>query len=209
MGHGHPSQLWRQDKILALRRGILHWLSGAASEGPTREEVLREVSFNTQDFYVRIMLIFAIVSSHKQSGNSLNKHQCYNSHAFGRLTRKQDNILEVRSAGPFLSQSLGDLIPTSPAESRNPPADADVLYSFDAPTAPRKSIGLDSLVEKAERDFLSRETDKIVRNEYEILDESGEIKVMTKGKGKKGSPRQRAKVVATNEDEDEDDWEQI
>lgn len=149
------------------------------------------------------------MSSHKQSGNSLSKHLCYNSHAFGRLTRKKDNILEVRSASPSLSQSLGDLAPTSPADPRNPPADGGVLYSFDAPTAPRKSIGLDNLVEKAERDFLSRETDKIVRNEYEILDESGEIKAMTKGKGKskKGSPRQRAKVVATNEDED--DWEQI
>lgn len=155
------------------------------------------------------MLIFTIMNSHKHSGNSLSKHHYYNSHAFGRLTRKQDNILEVRSAGPSLSQSLGDLVPTSPADSRNPPADAGVLYSFDAPTAPRKSIGLDNLVEKAERDFLSRETDKIVRNEYEILDESGEVKAMTKGKGKgkKGSPRQRAQVVATNEDED--DWEQI
>lgn len=56
-------------------------------------------------------------------------------------------------------------------------------------------------------EWQSRETDKIVRDEYEILDESGEVKVMTtKGKGKKGGPRQHAQVVVV---EDEDDWETI
>lgn len=55
-------------------------------------------------------------------------------------------------------------------------------------------------------EWQSRETDKIVRNEYEILDESGEVKVIAKGKGKKSSPRQRAQFVVV---EDEDDWETI
>jgi hypothetical protein len=99
------------------------------------------------------------------------------------------------------------LTPISPRASRNPPPDADILYSFDAPTAPREAVGLDNLVEKAEKEFMSREIDRIVRNEYEILDESGEVKTMTKGKGKKGSPRQQAKAVET--EEDEDDWEEI
>lgn len=55
-------------------------------------------------------------------------------------------------------------------------------------------------------EWQSRETDKIVRDEYEILDESGEVKVITKGKGKRGSPRQHAQVVIV---EEEDDWETI
>lgn len=81
-----------------------------------------------------------------------------------------------------------------------------MLYSFDAPSTPSKVVGLNSLVEKAEMEWQNRETDKIVRDEYEILDESGEVKVAAKSKGKKGSPRQRAKLLVV---QDEDDWETI
>jgi hypothetical protein len=150
------------------------------------------------------MLTYAIRSHPKHGGNGLRS--AYNSCAFGRLTRKEDNLNEVRSATP-LSRSLSDLIPSSPGASRKPAPDAGILYSFDASSTPREAVGLDSLVEKAEKEFASRETDRIVRHEYEILDESGEVQVVSKGKGKKGSPRQRAKVLASNEDEE--DWEEI
>jgi hypothetical protein len=66
---------------------------------------------------------------------------------------------------------------------------------------------LGSLVEKAEKDWNNRETDKIVRNEYEILDSSGEVTWTSKGKGKRGSPQQHAKVVLAQDDDE--DWEAI
>jgi hypothetical protein len=62
------------------------------------------------------------------------------------------------------------------------------------------------LVEKAEREWTNRETVKLVKDEYEILDESGEITVTGK-KGKKTSPKQRPQLVMVADDED--DWERI
>jgi hypothetical protein len=122
-----------------------------------------------------------------------------------RIARKEDALREISS--PTLSRSLTELLPGTSAAPRSSSIDSGVLYSYDAPTTPRKVVGLNSLVEKAEMEWQSRETDKIVRDEYAVLDESGEVKVMTKGKGKKGSPRQRAQVVAR--DEGDDDWETI
>jgi hypothetical protein len=146
-----------------------------------------------------------LFSSHswKTRGNDLSTWDGENAH-HARIARKKDALKEV-SSGSSLSRSLADLLP-SPSTSTRTSVDSGVLYSFDAPTTPRKVVGLNSLVEKAEMEWLSRETDKIVRDEYEILDERGEVKVMAKGKGKKGSPRQRAQVVV---EDDEDDWETI
>lgn len=124
-----------------------------------------------------------------------------------RIARKEDALREVSS--PTLSRSLADLLPSTSTSARTSSIDSGVLYSYDAPSTPRKVVGLNSLVEKAEMEWQSRETDKIVRDEYAVLDESGEIKVLTKGKGKKGSsPKQCAQVVERDE-EDDDDWETI
>jgi hypothetical protein len=140
----------------------------------------------------------------KIKGNHLSNYDGQNAHR-ARIARKQEALKEVAS-GSSLSRSISDLLPSPSASTRNSSVDSGVLYSFDAPSTPRKVVGLNSLVEKAEMEWQSRETDKIVRDEYEILDDSGEVKVMAKGKGKKGSPRQRAQVVVV---EDEDDWETI
>jgi hypothetical protein len=140
----------------------------------------------------------------KIKGNQLSNYDGESSHQ-ARIARKKDALSEVASASS-LSRSLSDLIQSPSTSTRTSSIDSGVLYSFDAPSTPRKVVGLNSLVEKAEMEWRSRETDNIVRNEYEILDESGEVKVMAKGKGKKGSPRQRAQVAVV---EDEDDWETI
>lgn len=133
------------------------------------------------------------------SWDSQNAHRA-------RMARKEDALKEV-SSGASLSRSLSDLFPNPSPLSRSSSIDSGVLYSFDAPTTPRRAVRLNSLIEKAEIEWESRETDKIIRNEYEILDESGEVKVITKGKGKKSSPRQRPQVVTRVEDDD--DWETI
>jgi hypothetical protein len=142
--------------------------------------------------------------SYKTRGNDLSTWDGQNAHQ-ARIARKKDALKEV-SSGSSLSRSVTDLLPSPSTSTRTSSIDSGVLYSFDAPSTPRKVVGLNSLVEKAEKEWQSRETDKIVRDEYEILDESGETKIMTKGKGKKGSPRLRAQVVVV---EDEDDWETI
>ncbi len=139
----------------------------------------------------------------KVSGNSLSTFDSESTHQT-RIARKKDALKEVTSASA-LSRSLAELLPNSSTATRTSSTDPAVIYSFDAPSTPRKAVGLNSLVEKAEMEWQSRETDKIVRDEYEILDESGEVKVLTKGKGKKGSPKQRAQVVV----DEEDDWEKI
>ncbi|KFY57247.1 hypothetical protein V497_05673, partial [Pseudogymnoascus sp. VKM F-4516 (FW-969)] len=44
-----------------------------------------------------------------------------------------------------------------------PVGDEEVLYSFDEKESPASSLGLDGLVDKAERHFVERETERIVR----------------------------------------------
>lgn len=128
-------------------------------------------------------------------GNKVGSQECNRQGVITRTVNKADYVCEARK-GPSLSHSLGDLGPLPPLE------DADIIYSFDAHSAPTETVGLTTLVEKAEKEFASRETDRIVRTEYEMLDESGET-VVNKGKGKRGSPKQRAEAT------DEDDWEEI
>ncbi|KFY79526.1 hypothetical protein V499_01501 [Pseudogymnoascus sp. VKM F-103] len=55
-----------------------------------------------------------------------------------------------------------------------PVGDEAVFYTYDSEASPASSVGLDGLVEKAERHFRERETERIVRAEYEVLDGEGE-----------------------------------
>jgi len=101
-----------------------------------------------------------------------------------------------------LSKSLLELLPTH-ANNTNTAIqtairekDAGVLYSYDtkfaSPTAKGRAVGLDALVEKAEKKWMEEQTDKIVKGEYEVLDAEGETTFLAGKKGKKGSPKQRA-----------------
>ena len=51
-----------------------------------------------------------------------------------------------------------------------------VMYSFDKAAGPAESLGLDDLIDKAEAKFWEKETDKIVKNEYEVLNDEGKVK---------------------------------
>lgn len=123
--------------------------------------------------------------------------------AAGRIVRKRQAMQEV-AYPTSLTSSFVESLPsgTSGHLAQTPSLDAGVMYSYDEKTSPRKVVGLDSLVEKAEKDFNNRETAKLVKAEYEILDVEGEIVK----KGKKGSPKHTAQVVMVQEDED---WECI
>ncbi|OBT74372.1 hypothetical protein VF21_06806 [Pseudogymnoascus sp. 05NY08] len=63
-----------------------------------------------------------------------------------------------------------------------PRGDEAIFYTFDN-SSPASSLGLDGLVDKAEKHFKERETERIVRAEYEVLDGEGE-RVGRRGKGR-------------------------
>lgn len=81
------------------------------------------------------------------------------------------------------------------------------VYSFDA-AGPKQSVGLDKLVDQAEEKFRSRETDQLVKNEYEILDGEGET--LKSKKGKKSPTVKAEKETKTKESLlDDDDYELV
>jgi hypothetical protein len=87
-------------------------------------------------------------------------------------------------------------------------SDAEILYSFDqvgpSPNTSGRKVGLEGLVDKAEQKWMSDQTEKIVRGEYEVLDVEGETTVLKKGKR---SPKQKAikNQPAMVKDVEEDD----
>lgn len=58
------------------------------------------------------------------------------------------------------------------------------------------------MIEQAEQKWIAEQTEKIIRGEYEVLDERGEKTVLRK---KRGSPKQKATRDSVKVDEDEDD----
>jgi hypothetical protein len=83
-------------------------------------------------------------------------------------------------------QSSGSDDETAPSL---PPPDLGVMYSFDAPKGPTEgSQILNVALAKAVQKFEEKETVKLVKDEYEVLDSEGESMglspVKSKGKGK-------------------------
>jgi hypothetical protein len=66
-----------------------------------------------------------------------------------------------------------------------------------------RNVDLGGLVELAEKKWASEQTERIVKGEYEVLDNEGEKVVV--GKGKKGSPKQRVPTVVKDAQVVEDD----
>lgn len=160
-----------------------------------------------------------------------NMPRSYSNVHTGRLSRKNNAVIDSKEhTGPNLSRSILEDLPqhinnTDPAIHTvilNSPADASILYSFDAkgptPSTSGRSVDLGGLVDQAEKKWVSEQTDKIVAGEYEVLDQEGETtKMNTKGRGKRASfNKQKTKPVvvqtAPAPDEnapDEDDFELI
>lgn len=105
-----------------------------------------------------------------------------------RVTRKQDALREITSPdSKSLSRSLADLLPstTTSIPIQKNEADVDVLYSFDKKASPSEKVGLGGLIERAEERWREKETVRLVRCEYEVLDGEGEGVVVGK-RGRKG-----------------------
>jgi len=86
-----------------------------------------------------------------------------------------------------------------------PAPDAGVMYSFDANRSPSQgSQILNTALAKAVERFEERETVKLVKNEYDVLDSEGESMGLTPVKKSKG----KAKTVeAARSDEEDEDYE--
>lgn len=135
-----------------------------------------------------------------------------------RMVRKVDSGAD--SAGP-LSKSLLELLPQHANNSATSiqtairDQESGILYSYDnigaSPGVKGRPVGLDSLVEMAEKKWNLEQTDKLVKGEYEVLDNDGETTVLSSKKGKK-SPKQKAKNMPLVQDvqiEEDDGFELI
>ena len=119
-----------------------------------------------------------------------------------KLARKHD-MLE----GTAVSDDSSGSNPSSDHEegSASPPLDAGVMYSFDAPRGPSHgSQILNVALAKAVAKFEEKETAKLVKNEYDIIDSEGESVGLTpvKSRRKGKSAAKTAEFVAPEEDED-------
>ncbi|PMD46639.1 hypothetical protein L207DRAFT_577486 [Hyaloscypha variabilis F] len=147
-----------------------------------------------------------------------NKNPKPNGNYSPRAAHKVSAVVESNdhTASP-LSKSLLELLPqhinntNSPIHTlirTNSTSDAEILYSFDnkgpSPGNKGRTVDLGGLVELAEQKWASEQTERIVKGEYEVLDNAGEKTVLPKGK-KRGSPKQRATPVVVKSVVDEDD----
>ena len=133
----------------------------------------------------------------------------------GRVFRKIDAQVEATTGSSSdLSRSLLELLPQNTQYTSSAittalltAGDEGVLYSFDSVKSPGekgRKVDLGGLVEQAEKKFLSQQTERMVKESYEVLDVEGESVVLTGGKKKKGSPKTKAvKFEAKSVDEDD------
>ena len=86
----------------------------------------------------------------------------------------------------------------------SPPADAGVMYSFDAARGPTKgSQILNVALAKAVERFEDRETSKLVKDEYDVLNADGDTVVSPAKKGKSKAKSESVKAIRVL-DADED-----
>ncbi|KAK0111479.1 hypothetical protein ONS95_001834 [Cadophora gregata] len=142
-----------------------------------------------------------------------------------RLARKASAVMDAKDhTSSSLSKSLLELLPQHSNNTESAiqvalresavAADADILYSYDnkgpSPGDKGRKVDLGGLVDLAEKKWLNKKTEEIVKGEYEVLDNSGET-VHLKAKGKK-SPKQKAtkfEPVVPKAGLDDDDFELI
>jgi hypothetical protein len=117
-----------------------------------------------------------------------------------RIARKQDMLEGHTSDEGSSPNTASDFSDGTPS----PPADADITYSFDASRGPTQgsqifNVALAQAVEK----FEERETVKLVKDEYDVLDADGEVVASPARKGKE-KVKARAMGATRVPDADED-----
>lgn len=148
----------------------------------------------------------------------------YSGVSVGRVFRKVDALQDAQEhVDTTLSKSLLDLLPShvnntnSAIRTAIRSADGEIFYSFDnkgkSPGQKGREVDLGGLVEQAEKKFMSEQTERIVKGEYEVIDGEGETTILPGKKAKKGSPKQRAvkteASVVASKLEDDDGFELV
>jgi hypothetical protein len=119
------------------------------------------------------------------------------------MTRKHD-MLEGTSAAALSDDSSGSNSDFDDANTPSPPADTGVMYSFDAARSPSQgSQILNAALAKAVEKYEERETVKLVKSEYDVLDAEGET-VVSPAKKEKGKARKAPGGTSHVPDADED-----
>jgi hypothetical protein len=119
-----------------------------------------------------------------------------------KVARKQDMLEGTAVSDGDSSNSASDY-----EDHPSPAADAGIMYSFDATRGPSHgSQILNAALAKAVEKFEERETVKLVKDEYEVLDDEGEsvgLTLVRKGKSKAaGKAPKEPEFVVPDEDED-------
>jgi len=118
------------------------------------------------------------------------------------ITADRDETLKTPSttqSQPVTDSSSGDEDIDPPCAA--PAPDSDITYSFDAPRGPSHgSQVLGNALDRAIAQFENSATDRLVRDEYEVLDSTGEAMKAAKSKA-----RSRASKGGGAIDEDVDD----
>ena len=120
-----------------------------------------------------------------------------------RIARKQDMLEGHTSDDASPNNSASDFSDGTPS----PLADVDITYSYDAPRGPTQgsqilNVALAQAVEK----FEERETVKLVKDEYDVLDVDGEVVASPARKGKE-KVRARGGLGATRVPDADEDYE--
>jgi hypothetical protein len=119
-----------------------------------------------------------------------------------RIARKQDMLEGHTSDEGSSPNTASDFSDGTPS----PPADADITYSFDASRGPTQgsqifNVALAQAVEK----FEERETVKLVKDEYDVLDADGEV---IAGPARKGKEKVKVRAMgATRVPDADEDYE--
>ncbi|KAI5360765.1 hypothetical protein Slin15195_G086810 [Septoria linicola] len=121
--------------------------------------------------------------------------------AHGAKVARKHDMLEGAAVTDDSSASNSDEYDETPS----PPVDAGVTYSFDAARSPTKgSQILNVALAKAVEKFEERETVKLVKSEYEMLDSKGEAVALSPEKRWKGKKSDGdGLVILRNADEEE------
>lgn len=141
-----------------------------------------------------------------------------------RIHRKNEALLEANSAkystSSDISQSLLDLVPRY-AQNASPSIHTAIRTFVDegsllsagnvvaSPTKKGRAVGLGDLVEKAEEKFLDKQTERMVKEDYDVLDVEGESVTLKTEKKRKGSPKQKAAVIEPEPVVEDDGFELI